>query len=632
VWTCPITGLKVPKTTTENLAWRAKLLASAEENQWVQRALYTACSQSILFWVNAFVFTYRLFRVDDNGKVRQCRSEESHVPFITWEIQDKHILDLKGSIEQGEDLLTDKSRDMGATWDHIVVFHHEWLFLDDRSFLEISRKEDCVDTLGRAGEAGSDPGTLFGKHDYINRWLPRWMIHPGAIDRKRMHMTNLLTRSRIDGESSNASAGSSDRRTAILLDEMAKMSEGESIKRSTKDVTATRFACSTPNGAGTSFSKWRKSGQVRVFVLPWWEHPEKGCGRYLDKDDSTGQSKIRSPWYDAQEKVRSPREMAIEIDMDHIGSGELFFEPQVVELHRRLFAKPERYRYDITFGPGVSDDSIRKAVGRKNREKVSACRKRNGSWKIWCPLVGGRLDQTKSYVMAMDISKGQGASNSTCSLFCEDTREKVGEYADATVPPYEFAKVMVASALWVGGARNGNLPLMIWEANGPGWDFGRIVVKTYLYPNFYRDVQSGSVTEKVSKRYGWHSTRDKKEEMLGILRRAYAHGHVVNHSDMALDEALEYVYYDGGGIGPASLQEESEQAQKTHGDRVISDGLGALVLSNSRAGRTSKSREEAYPPGSVGWRKRQALKRTRERKSRRGKMKFDFRWENSYAE
>jgi hypothetical protein len=69
-----------------------------------------------------------------------------------------------------------------------------------------------------------------------------------------MHLVNLTNRTRIDGESSNATAGSSDRRTSIFLDEMAKMKEAEAIKRSTKDVTACRLVCSTPNGAGTAYS------------------------------------------------------------------------------------------------------------------------------------------------------------------------------------------------------------------------------------------------------------------------------------------------------------------------------------------------------------------------------------------
>ena len=58
---------------------------------------------------------------------------------------------------------------MGATWDHVTVFYHKWLYEKDRSFLILSRKEDCVDSTGKKGiHNPADPGTLFGKIDYIS--------------------------------------------------------------------------------------------------------------------------------------------------------------------------------------------------------------------------------------------------------------------------------------------------------------------------------------------------------------------------------------------------------------------------------------------------------------------------------
>jgi hypothetical protein len=43
---------------------------------------------------------------------------------VTWPIQDTHQLRIEHGIEEGESLLTDKSRDMGATWDHIAEYVH----------------------------------------------------------------------------------------------------------------------------------------------------------------------------------------------------------------------------------------------------------------------------------------------------------------------------------------------------------------------------------------------------------------------------------------------------------------------------------------------------------------------------
>lgn len=619
-WVCPQTGIRVPKNPTANLLWRAKLLMDAQTDTGLQRDLFTAASQSVLFFVNTFVYTNRLFVIGEDGEVRQCRPDEAHVPFVTWEIQDEHIVEVERAITEGYDLLTDKARDMGATWDHLVVIHHQWLFRKARSFLLLSRKEDSVDTFGKTGESGSDTGTLFGKHDYINRWLPEWMAPPGDRDRKRLHLVNLVNKSRIDGESSNATAGSSDRRTAILLDEMAKMEEGEAIKRSTKDVTACRLANSTPDGPGTAYSKWRLSGQVKVFSLMYWDHPEKGRGRYVKQNESSGKWEIRSPWFDAQEKLRTPKEIAREILANHIDSGDTFFESHNVELHRRLWAQSAKAQYTVDFRPGIATEAIPTIIERSQVQFVNA-RKGHGPLRVWVSLVNGRLDQTKNYVLSCDISKGQGASNSVINVTCVETREKVAEWADANTPPYELARIACALALWVGGSHRNGRPVVIWEANGPGWDFGRQVVKLYKYPFYFVDHSAGQIKEKKGQKYGWHSSRDKKEEALGLLRRAYAHGGFINHSSEALDEALTYIYYDGGGIGPASLIEESSEAKKCHGDRVIADMLFLVVAGEVPAARHASP---VAPPRSVAYRKQQYDKARKAKRNNRNRT-FDFR-------
>jgi hypothetical protein len=614
-WKDPITGLLVPKTQEANLKWRADLLAAAEEDDELQVDLYTACAQSVLFFVNAFAFTLRVFQPSDTGQVRQA--ENAHLPMVTWEIQDRHILRIEQGIEEGEDLLTDKSRDMGATWDHIVVYAHRLLFRDSESHLMISRKEDAVDILDGLPKKYphgplADPGTLFGKIDYILSRLPKWMLP--RMSRKKMHLVNLDNGSRVDGESANATAGSSDRRTSIFLDEMAKMKEGESIKRSTRDVTACRLVCSTPNGAGTAYSKWRLSGMIPVFILPWWDHPEKGKGRYVKQDD-LGRWKIHSPWYDHEEKRRSPKELAIEVDMDHVGSGDTFFEGPVLEEHRKLFAQPPVRTLTINFHKKVPDGDVQNLLARRDRKKLAVTP--NGPWSVWGTLTKGRPDQTKSYVVSADISKGMGASNSVVNVTCAETREKVASFVDATTPPYELARIAVAACLWAGGR---NRPLLIWENNGdPGFDFGRQVTHIYNYPNIYFDRAVGRRSEKVGKRYGWRSSPEKKAAALGSLRRAYAHGQFINHDAKALDEALTYIHYENGGIGPAELVEESASARKTHGDRVIADMLALVGIGDKMVQRRSKPIDaptQTFAGRFEAWKRRQ--------KARANTRRFDF--------
>lgn len=590
VWTDPITGIDIPQWPRENLAWRKAMLEASESDKEFQTALYTACSQSLIYWLSAFAFTIREFEIREGLAVQ---TEHRETPFVPWPKQRELLLELERGIDKGESTLVDKARDLGATWLVIALLTHRFLFRSRQSLLVISRKEDAVDMLsglprGYPYGGGAAETTLLGKVDYLLSRLPKWML-PKRMARKLLHLVNEDNRSRIDGESANATAGSGDRRTALFIDEAAKIDEMESIKRSTKDVTACRIVVSTPNGPGTTFSKWALSGTITRFTLPWFSHPEKAKGIYTRQNQS-GRWEIRSPWFDNEERTRSPIELATEVLCDHIGSGNTFFESSIIEEHKWAFAKPPRASYDIRFNPKLNDEDLRKALSSCRFESLIV--KPRGSWQIWVPLIEGRLDQTKTYSLGVDISKGQGASNSTVSITCNETGEKVAAFADANVPPYEFAKLVCAACIWVGG-RN-RRPLLVFENNGdPGFDFGRQVVEIYSYANVYFDKRVGTVDEKVGKRYGWRSSPEKKATALGLLRRAYAHGKFINHSAEALDETLTYIQFSSGSIGPAGLLEESESARKTHGDRVIADMLAVWAMQDTPRFRQEKLEERS---------------------------------------
>jgi hypothetical protein len=342
--------------------------------------------------------------------------------------------------------------------------------------------------------------------------------------------------------------------------------------------------------------------------MAWWEHPEKGYGRYV-KQDNLGRWQIRSPWYDHECEVRSPKEVAIELDMDHVGSGDTFFEGTIIEQHKKLFAKKPLKRLFIDFRRGVSDDSIPGVLVRWENSKVVSNPVSGGKWSIWCELRNGRPDQSKSYILGVDISKGQGASNSTVSIMCNETREKIAAFACANTPPHALARLVCAAAIWCGG-RN-KRPLVIWENNGdPGFDFGEQITRVYQYPNVYFDRQAGTLRQKAGKRWGWRSSPEKKAIGLGLLRRAYAHGRFINHDEVALDEALTYIHFEGGGIGPADLVDESDSARKAHGDRVIADMLCVVGL---REAPKLRKGEYTGPQKSFGFRLAEFRKKRRQK-------------------
>lgn len=614
-WKCPHSGLMVPKNPIENVEWRGNLLTSAEKDPLLQQDLMSLCAESLLFWINAFAWTYHQKEVDPITGAESVVKFE-HVPFITWKIQDRLFKKFLYNLEHPKDILIDKSRDMGASWCGIDFIHWVWLFRDECQMLEMSRTEDYVDKPGNMK-------ALFQKHDYINQWLPEWMVPPGTLPggkyRTKMHMKNILNGSCVDGESTTENAGSGDRRKIVLLDEFAKVEKGSLIRSSTTDVSPFRIVNSTPAGPGTEYARWKKSGQIEVFQLAWWEHPEKGSGRTVWQDDN-GAWHITSPWYAVESKRRSPKEMAREIDMKDTESGDLFFTLENIKKHVALFGSEPRYRYHINLDKKIADAIVYRKIKSKDYKAVKLNRGKNGPLRVWCKLSLGRPDQTKTYVFGCDIGKGQGASNSVISIKCRETGEKIAEWRDANTPPYTMARVAVALAIWCGGRKPKGLPFMKWEKNGPGIDFGKQLVKVFKYPYcYYMDKQGDKHQKKLSK-YGWHSSRESKFELLTEYDRALAHGGYINHSIFGLEEAEMYIEYKDGGIGPASLVAESASAKKTHGDVVIAD---ALTIDAKEFGKI-KHVGPGYSENSVGARKQKIMKAKGKKKSRNWRGSFNF--------
>ncbi len=581
----PKSGVLIPKREAENIEWRQQTIADAEDDPEYQSDLMSMCKDSLVLWVNLFSWTYHQMDVEDGERVI---SQNADVPFISWEIQDDafdrllkclSMLDPNDPGRKAEDILFDKSRDMGASWICINFIHWLWLFNPGSQLLELSRVEDYVDKAGNMK-------ALFQRHDYINAWLPPWMTPPnceyGKRERTKMHMKNILNGNCIDGESTTKHATSGDRRLVGLLDEFSKVENGSEMRSATRDACLMRIINSTPAGPGTEYSKWKKSGKIKVFPLMWWDHPDKGKDRYTVQDPITKAWKIRSPWYDNEEKVRGPKEMAREVDAVDLEAGSMRLTVENIDRHIALFGRDPLSRWSIAFKKGVADDKIKTILKRKDVLRIGAKRTKEGSLRLWVHLVNGRPDQTKDYIFGIDISKGQGASNSVVSIKCKQTGEKIAEWRDANTPPYEMAKIVAALALWVGGRRK--LPFLKWEMNGPGWDFGRVIVKTYCYPYYYRNRKPGDRQEKKSKKYGWHSSQPSKDTLMDAYDRALAHSTYINHSVWALEEAKMYIYYPGGGCGPAELIEENSSARKTHGDCVIADAL-TVDTKDARAGK-----------------------------------------------
>lgn len=240
-------------------------------------------------------------------------------------------------------------------------------------------------------------------------------------------------------------------------------------------------------------------------------------------------------------------------------------------------------------------------------------------WKLWCELVEDeqtgilRPPQGTVYAIGADFSWGQEASNTVFAVGDRNRREVVAEMASAQIGPEEAARQLVMAGLWFGGARG--LAFLAWERNGPGVSIGRTIVNVLLYPWYYSHVVHGQDSDKPTVRIGWWNDRQSKIDLAMNLSEAYASRKIIDHSVAALEEAMGWVWYKNGGLGPAVLTEESAHAQLTHGDRVIA----RMVMLEAMERCMAFTPPAVKPP--VGTVARELMEEEEARRRRRYKMR-----------
>jgi hypothetical protein len=527
------------------------LNASAAEQPHIRAAF----AQSFPAWADATAWTFRVKEVGDDGRERPVR--QPHVPFVLWPCQRSAAVEVIEGIEAGRDVVIRKSRDMGASWLVSAIAVWGWMFKGWQSLL-VSRVEDLVDRTG-------DPDSLFWKLDYLLSSQPRWLLpcEPDALAkggtfRQHMVLRHPESGATITGQASTEHIGRGGRRTFVLFDEFAALDNAAAAWRSAADCTSCRVANSTPIGAGSEYSRLvataRTKGEPRLVELMYWDHPEKGEGaeQRIDEDGTVtgfaGSPYTWSPWLAEQAKRRDRVDLAQNVFAESVGSGAAFFPSHIVTKHRDEHAADPK-RCEIVRGKLV--------------------REPQGRWRVW-----GDPTRATEYVVFIDPSHGTGSANSAACVMDATARRVVAEFVDPNISTYDLALEVANAARRVWRGRRATL--VGWETNGPGatlqHDFERA-----QYPAIYRQRQTGTTSERATRRVGWTSTKRAKRQLLGDLARALAQGEVVVPSGEALDEMLEYVILDDGSIEAGSRRDEASGAREAHGDRVIALA-GAFML------------------------------------------------------
>lgn len=479
-----------------------------------------------------------------------------------------------------EDVLIEKSRDMGATWLCLMVMLHRWMFLRGQSFMLASRKEDLVDKTG-------DMDALFPRVEYAVRRLPLWM--QPEYDRTDRHFANLERDNTFDGETTNSNLGAGGRRTAMMLDEMGRVDNAQEIFDATRDVTRCRIIPSTYCGAYGGFYKLanhlKATAPQKVIRMHWSLHPEKSRGLVMRG------GKPWSPWYQEQlDRTPNKREIAEQLDINPLEAGYQFFDQEKIEF---LVKKAEQF-------PPVSTGTL--IIGQDLSSKFR--RVKNGELSLWCNLDGQGKPPHGEYIVACDVALGTGGSHSSesaISIVEKNTGRKVGEFASANIDPIEFAKYAVALCLMFHGA------FLIWEDNGPGKAFNRSVFLNTTYRHLYMRRNEDKVGVNIKQEAGFWSSPTTKFQLLSEYRDGLSTGRFSNCSARALRQCSEYVVDGPNKVvhGGSKEKDDPTVEGENHGDLVIADALACKLLTPDAKVVKTKAHHEA-PLGSLKWRMDQA--------------------------
>ena len=188
----------------------------------------------------------------------------------------------------------------------------------------------------------------------------------------------------------------------------------------------------------------------------------------------------------------------------------------------------------------------------------------------------------RNYVMGIDISTGTGASNSAIAVYDTKTYTKVASLINPHIGSHRLAGYAVALARWFKGA-DGEGAYIIWEANGPGREFGPRVIDLG-YRNFYYRTNEASIDKKVSKLPGWWTGRENKSTLLREYGRALGVGDLINRDSDAIQEMGNFKYVTGGNVEHvrAISAQDPSGAKENHGDIVIADALAWWVMKGPR--------------------------------------------------
>lgn len=249
----------------EELERRVLLLEKASKSKELQELEIEMCRRNPMHFFNNYLYT------DKNSNLYWPEYPDV-IPFIPYPYQEECIKEVWDSIEKGEPVFIEKSRQMGFSWLIMAIFVY-WFLFHNHKYLVLSQKQDDVDKKG-------DMKSLFEKARFMLRNLPDWMLPAGWKGNDSYNKYMSISRPdgtwSITGESANPNASRWGTYKAIFPDEFAFQSNATEINRAMMAASPCRIYTSTPNGKGNEHYRMRElamQGKIKGLRYHWSDHP-----------------------------------------------------------------------------------------------------------------------------------------------------------------------------------------------------------------------------------------------------------------------------------------------------------------------------------------------------------------------
>lgn len=202
-----------------------------------------------------------------------------------------------------------------------------------------------------------------------------------------------------------------------------------------------------------------------------------------------------------------------------------------------------------------------------------------GDWTFYKPYI-----PSHSYALAGDVAEGLGQDSSTGVIIDFTTSEVVGEYCSNQIAPDMFGYELFNGSNKFGGC------LIAPERN----NHGHTTISTLktLNANIFEEETLGKVSDKGTKKLGWHTNGASKPKMLYELSEAINEQRLKIPSKSILNELRTY---DRSDLSVTKFDPD----QSRHWDRVIALAIAWQMRLHARKAIVENVVDEIFDRYSV---------------------------------